>query len=322
MHPAPHYGPGRHAPFRLHDQKGVIQMIRFPKYLNLVAPSMASLVLVWAAGCGGGSGSTASSAGVQSATPSASTTTQVPMPPVSVDPLAIVTPAGPATVGGLAAVNLRTAANYVILAESGITNVPSSAITGNLGVSPIAATAMTGFGLIRAADGTYATSAEVTGKIYAASYTSPTPTKLTEAVGDMQTAYLDAAGRPVTPANTNRGGGEIGGLTLIPGVYRWSTAVAITKNVTLRGSSNDVWIFQIAGGVTQASATQVILAGGAQAKNVFWQVGGVVAIGTTAHMVGEVMSKTAITLNTGASANGRLLAHTNVTLIKNAIVQE
>jgi hypothetical protein len=219
-------------------------------------------------------------------------------------------------------VNLGTAGEFVILSESGITNVPNSEITGNIAVSPIAAAAITGFGLIRSADGTYSESAQVSGKIAAANYTPPTPAYLTVAIGDMRTAYADAASRPVNLGNTNLGTGELGGLTLPSGVYRWSTAVSISKNVTLIGTANDVWIFQIAKGVTQAAGTQVILTGGAQAKNVFWQVAGVVAIGTTAHMQGEVLSKTAITLNTGAKATGRLLAQTDVTLIKNTVVQE
>ena len=222
---------------------------------------------------------------------------------------------------GPAPVNLGTAANYVILAPAGITNVPGSAITGNLGVSPIAASAITGFGLTLDASGTFSTSPQVTGQIFAADYASPTPANLTTAVSDMQTAYVDAAGRP-TPDYTELASGDIGGLTLRPGLYKWSSTVQISGDVTLEGGPNDVWIFQIAGDVTQASATRVNLTGGAQAKNVFWQVAGVVAMGTTAHMEGQILSATAITLNTGASVNGRLLAQTDVTLIMNTVVQE
>ena len=92
--------------------------------------------------------------------------------------------------------------------------------------------------------------------------------------------------------------------------------------MTLTGIANDVWIFQIAGGITQSSAAKVTLAGGALAKNVFWQVFGVVDVGTTAHMEGIILSQTSITLHTGASANGRLLAQTAVTLAGNAIVEK
>jgi hypothetical protein len=137
----------------------------------------------------------------------------------------------------------------------------------------------------------------------------------------MQTAYVDAAGRP-TPDHTELASGNIGGLTLPAGLYKWTNTVTIPTNVTLSGGENDVWIFQIAGGITQAAASNVILSGGAQAKNVFWQAGGVVDIGTTAHMEGEILSATSITLHTGASANGRLLAQTAVTLAGNTVVQK
>jgi len=137
----------------------------------------------------------------------------------------------------------------------------------------------------------------------------------------MQNAYVNAAGRK-NPDHTELAGGNIGGLTLRAGLYKWSNSVRIPKNVTLRGGANDVWIFQIAGGLTQASATKVILTGGAQAKHIFWQVAGVVAIGTTAHLEGVVLSKTAITLKTGASVNGSLLAQTAVTLQSNRVVKK
>ena len=220
----------------------------------------------------------------------------------------------------LAAVSLGSAANYVILAKSAISTVPTSAITGNLGLSPAAATYITGFALTLPAGGAFSTSSQVTGKVYASDYAVPTPANLTTAIGDMMTAYTDAAGRS-NPDYTELGTGNIGGLTLTPGLYKWSNTVTIPSNVTLSGSATDVWIFQIAGGVTQSSATNVVLSGGALAKNVFWQTFGVVNIGTTAHMEGVVMSQTAITLGTGASVSGRLFAQTAVTLAGNAVVQ-
>jgi len=231
--------------------------------------------------------------------------------------------AGSGTGGGHgpAPVVLGSAGNYVILAKSATSNVPTSAITGNIGLSPAAASFITGLSLSLPAGGASATSAQVTGSIYASDYAVPTPSNLTTAIGDMQTAYVDAAGRP-TPDHTELSAGNIGGLTLPAGLYKWSNTVTIPTDVTLQGGANDVWIFQIAGGVTQSAAAKVILTGGAQAKNVFWQVFGVVDIGTTAHMAGEVLSQTSITLHTGASANGRLLAQTAVTLAGNAVVQE
>jgi hypothetical protein len=223
----------------------------------------------------------------------------------------------------LAPVNLGKAATFAILSKSGITNVSPSAITGDLGVSPIAATAITGFGLTLDATGRFSTTPQVTGKVYAADYKSPTPVNLRTAVLNMQAAYTDAAGRPSSgPTFLNTGAGHLGGLTLTPGVYTWGTSVSIDPGLilTLNGGPTDVWIFQIAGTLTLGSGAQVVLSGGALAKNIFWQVAGVTALGTTAHMEGTILDKTAITFNTGASLNGKALAQTNVTLIKNTIV--
>lgn len=136
----------------------------------------------------------------------------------------------------------------------------------------------------------------------------------------MEGAYLDAAGR-TSPDATELGTGAIGGMTIAPGLYKWSSGVMISTDVTLAGGPNDVWIFQIAGTLTQASATRVTLTGGAQAKNVFWQVADVVAIGTTAHFEGIVLAKTMIAVKTGASVTGRLLAQTAVTLQMNTVTQ-
>jgi hypothetical protein len=135
----------------------------------------------------------------------------------------------------------------------------------------------------------------------------------------METAYTDAAGRAAD--YTELGAGEIGGMTLPPATYKWSSGVLITTDVTLSGGPNDVWIFEIAGDLTQASAAKVTLAGGALAKNIFWQVFGIVDIGTTAHFEGIAMVQTAITLKTGATANSRLLAQTAVNLDANTVVQ-
>jgi hypothetical protein len=145
-------------------------------------------------------------------------------------------------------------------------------------------------------------------------------TFLTSAVGDMGFAYDDAAGR-LSPDFTELGAGEIGGLTLAPGLYKWATGLLITTDVTLSGGPNDVWIFQVAGTLNQANATRVTLAGGALAKNIFWQVAGAVTLGTNAHFEGVVLGKTMIAVNTGTSVNGRLFAQTAVTLQMNAITE-
>jgi len=215
---------------------------------------------------------------------------------------------------------LGGAGNYVILAKSGIDTVPTSAIVGNIGVSPIDSTAVTGFSLTLDATNRFATSSQVTGQVRAADYATPTPSNLTTAVGAMESAYTDAAGRSI-PDFTELGSGEIGGRTLVPGLYKWGTGVSISTDVVLHGGPNDVWIFQISGDITQANGTRVTLTGGASPANVFWQTFGQTMIGTTAHFEGIVLCQTAIVVGTGASVNGRLLAQTAVTLDANAITQ-
>ena len=228
---------------------------------------------------------------------------------------------GTAAAQGPAPVNLGTAGNLVILAKTGISTVPPSAITGDIGVSPAAASAITGFSLLADPTNVFSTSTQVIGKVFAADFAVPTPINLTTAVSDMETAYTNAAGR--APGFTELYAGDLSGKTLVPGCYKWSTGVLINNDVTLNGGPNDVWIFQIAGDLTQASATKVILAGGALPKNIFWQVAGGtgVALGTTAHFEGVILAQKAITLNTGATINGRLLAQTAVTLISNTVTQ-
>jgi hypothetical protein len=215
---------------------------------------------------------------------------------------------------GQAPVNLGTAETFAILTKTGITDVYASSVVGDVGTSPISGAAL----LLKCT--------EVTGMVYTVDAAGPLPCRttspqlLTTAIGDMGFAYTDAAGRSI-PDSTELGAGEIGGLTLVPGLYKWGSGVSISTSVTLSGGPNDVWIFQVAGTLKQASATSVILEGGALAKNIFWQAAGVVSIGTTAHFEGVVLAKTMIAVKTGASANGRLLAQTAITLEQNAITQ-
>ncbi len=205
------------------------------------------------------------------------------------------------------------------MAKSGISTVPPSAITGDVGVSPAAASYVTGFDLILDVTTQFATSPQVTGQIFAADYDAPTPADMTAAVSDMELAFTDAAGRAADV--TELGAGDIGGMTLTPGVYAWGTGLTIPVDVTLNGGATGVWIFQIAQDLTVSSATKVLLAGGALSKNIFWQVAGQVELGTTAHFEGVVLSKTSVTLGTGASINGRLLAQTAVTLDASTVVE-
>ena len=218
----------------------------------------------------------------------------------------------------LAVVDLGAAGNYVILAKTAINNTPTSSITGNMGLSPAATSYITGFSLTDATG--YATSAQLTGKIYGADMADPTPINLTTAVESMITAYNDAAGRP-SPDFTELGTGNIGGQTLSAGLYKWTNTVSVPTDLTISGGPNDVWIFQIAGDLRVSSAVNISLSGGAQAKNIFWQVGGEVTIGTTAQFKGIILSMTGVTLGTGASHNGRILAQTAVVLDGNAVTQ-
>jgi hypothetical protein len=236
---------------------------------------------------------------------------------LSIIPIAIIALLAAGTSGAAAAapeapVNLGSAGNFTILSATGITDVPKTTITGDVGTSPI-----TGAALLLTCD-------EVSGIIYTVDAAGPLPcavtdaTRLTAAEGDMQTAYNDAAGRTL-PDALNLGGGDIGGLTLTPGLYKWTSNLSISKDVTLSGGPDDVFILQVAGTLNEANAKDVILTGGVQAKNVFWASAGVVTIGTNAHFEGNILAKTMIAMNTNASINGRLLAQTAVTLQKNTV---
>jgi hypothetical protein len=225
-------------------------------------------------------------------------------------------------------VDLDTAADFAILTKAGISTVPNSTITGDIAVSPIAATAMTGFSLaIDQASGQFSTSTQVVGKAYAADYEVPTPANLTTAVSDMEAAYTDAAGRDNTDAaRINLGGGVLGGVfggataPLTHGVYTFGTVVSINGDIVFEGTEpeeeedEDIYIIQMTGNLVQAANYTVILTNGAKAKNIFWQVAGYVSVGAGAHMEGILLVKTAVTFETGSSLNGRILAQTACTL--------
>ncbi len=230
---------------------------------------------------------------------------------------------------GPAVVNLGSAGNYVILAKTAISNVPTSAIVGNMGLSPAATSFITGFVLTNVPTDSPpdATAPEVVGKIFAADMAAPTGGTgftLDIAIGDMMTAYTDAAGRP-TPDFLELGipgtPGNIGGLTLAPGLYKWAGTVSMPIDVTISGGANDVWIFQIGGDLTMDLNVKITLTGGAQPKNIFWQVAGQSTLAPGSHFEGNILSQTAITFQTGASMNGRALAQTLVALDGNAITK-
>ncbi|HJX52786.1 MAG TPA: ice-binding family protein [Polyangia bacterium] len=296
----------------------------------IVLTRLAAVVLligILAAGCAMSGASASGSTSPTSTAPSSQSASEIPTPIDSAAPSATVvtgptstaeaTNAPAPTAAGPASVDLGTAGNYVLLSKAGISTTGTTKVTGSIAVSPIAASAITGFGLVLDKSRTFSTSTLVTGRVYAANYAAPTPSVLTTAVKDMQTAYTNAAGRAADA--TGLGAGNIGGLTLAPGVYKWGTGVTIPTNVALSGGENDVWIFQIAGTLSISSAKQVILEGGAQAKNVFWQVAGATTLGTNSTFNGNILDKKNIALRTGAVLNGRALAQTAITLEANRV---
>jgi hypothetical protein len=221
----------------------------------------------------------------------------------------------------IATVELGTAGDYVILAKSGISTVPKSVITGDIAVSPIAASAITGFDLSTPPT-MYSTASQVTGKVYAADYASPTPATLTTAVSDMLTAYNDGAGRVASAlANVNYMSGNLDGQTLTSGVYTFDSEVNF-GTLTFKGNANAVFIITTTGDVKQAANKNVILKGGAKAENIFWIVAGKVTVGAGAHLKGVLLVKTSVTFITGSSLHGRILSQTAVALQQATITTE
>jgi hypothetical protein len=269
-------------------------MNRFESITKLVMWSTTLLLAALVAGCGGGNGIPGSGSGSGSG-------------PVG----------GGSTCSGASCVNLGTAANYVVFANTGIhTDAGASVITGNIATGPgVTSSAITGFALSLPAASPFSNSAQVSGKVYAFDYAPPTPTQVNTASNDMGTAYTAAAGKTSTAGCP--GSGSFDGTVvppLAPGVYTCAVNVSIPTNFTLNGTATDVWVFQITGTLAQAAATQVLLTGGALAKNVFWQVSGASTIGSTAHFEGILMDQTAITFGHLSSVKGRLMAQTAVTL--------
>ena len=206
----------------------------------------------------------------------------------------------PSASAATATVNLATASTYAVLAGSAITNTGSSVITGDIGLSP--GTAITGF----------------PPGVQASGVTHPTDAAALNAKNDVTAAYLDAAAR--TPFNTVSG--DLGGSTLVAGVYQSTSSLSLTGTLTLNGGGNadSVFIFQAGSTLIGASSSQVVLENGAQACHVFWQVGSSATLGTTSNFAGSILALTSITLNTGADVSGRVLARNGaVTLDSNVV---
>ena len=207
-----------------------------------------------------------------------------------------------ATASAQAPVGLGTADSFAVLASSTITNTGPTTITGNLGLSP--GTAVTGSQSITLHGTPHVTDA-VAG----------------QAQSDLITAYNDAANRP-TDANNSA---DLGGHTLTPGVYRSASSLGLTGDLTLdaRGDPSAVFIFQVGSALTTASGSRVVFLGGAQACNVYWQVGSSATLGTSSLFGGSILALTSITVNTGATVDGRTLARNGaVTLDTNTISRQ
>jgi hypothetical protein len=207
---------------------------------------------------------------------------------------------------GPLAVNLRSTANFTILAGDQITYGGSGVISGDVGLSPAAGSrilivATNVAGTIYAVDATYGAGSVID------------PTRLTAAKGDLTLAYNEARDRTPVPTGTflNPGAGNIGGMNLVPGLYKFDAIARIAgSDVTLTGGPNDVWIFQIGTQliVDDGVNRKVILAGGALAKNVFWQVGSQAILGTYCDFKGTIMANTSIIMDVGSTMEGRALA--------------
>jgi hypothetical protein len=216
-------------------------------------------------------------------------------------------------------VNLGAANDFALLSKSGITasGLIANAIIGNVGTSPISGAAMTGF------DHT-----NVNGIIYTVDSAGPSgsisnPAKLGAAVADMQTAYTNANALNMTPGDLNIGNGNLAGLTLTPGVYKWNSNVVIPGNVTLdaQGNSSAIWVFQISGTLDISDFMHVNLINGANANNIYWIVSGTSVLEVGSVFNGNILDATNIATQTGSTLNGRALAQTAVTLLASNINQ-
>ncbi|MBA2662693.1 MAG: DUF3494 domain-containing protein [Bradymonadaceae bacterium] len=219
-------------------------------------------------------------------------------------------------------IDLGLAGNFTLLSKTGITatGAAGTSVEGDMGVSPIDHTSITGFGMPNLPDPnlvTSTTSPLVTGDIYAANFGEPTPAYLTTAISDMETAFTNKAHG--TPDTTELGAGKLDGLSFSPGLHVWSTNVTVDTFFTLEGGSNDTWIFQIEQELIVGDAATMLLGPGIKAENIFWQVTGQVTLDTNTEFHGILIGKTAIVMKTGAKFQGRALAQTEITLDANEI---
>ena len=213
------------------------------------------------------------------------------------------------TVMPLNLVNLGSAAPFAVFGASGVTNTGKTVITGNLGVYPIAGTAVTGF------KGENAGGPGVVIGTIDDNDTGPETTAAQHAAASLGIAINDAKGRPCTPCTLLAG--DLSGMTLTPGLYKSTSTLALTGNLTLSGKG--VYIFQIASGLTINVSSQVHLTNGAQAQCVFWQVGSAATLSGNVIFEGTIMAGSGVTFGSGTTLTGRALSQTNVTFIADTV---
>jgi hypothetical protein len=215
-------------------------------------------------------------------------------------------------------INLRTTKNFAILSKSGISSITST-ITGDVGVSPIASTAMTGFSLILDSSGSFAKSSQITGNAYASNYEVPSPSYMTTAINDLTTVYNTVASLSTSsPSHLNIKAGLISGETFESGVYEWGSNVNFSSDISVKGNNTDVFVFKMSGALIAGSGVKIILIGtngsAPIADNIIWKVTNYVLAGTTSHLEGTFLVATHAVFQTGSSLNGRVLSQTAVTL--------
>lgn len=210
-------------------------------------------------------------------------------------------------------VNLGSASSFAILSKYGITRpLRPASVTGDIGTSPLSG------------EGIHLLCSEVKGNVYIVPGAGPypcsiiDPDRLSKAVSDMEKAYNNVAAMS-SPNYLNLFGGSIGSIRLRPGLYKWNNALKLTNNIFLNGGPNDVYIFQAGGNLDVSPNVRIVLSGGIQARNVFWQSAGNVTIGEASRFQGVILAKGAITVLTDATVNGQLLAQYNVSLYRNTI---
>jgi Ice-binding-like/Bacterial Ig-like domain len=208
------------------------------------------------------------------------------------------------------AVKLGAAGQYTVLTGAWIAMDPTATITGDVGVSGLGADTITGVSLTEDTSDVFSTAPQVKGEVFTGNDEAPTPSNLDSGIADMESAFQDAAAR--APDVSDLDGGNVGGMTLTAGVYKWDSSALIQKDLTLLGDENDVWIFQIGQDLILTGGAHVKLAGGALPKNVFWQVDGAVNVGVNADLVGIALTRGAIVIQTGAVETGRFLTPATV----------